>query len=56
MKGLFLSKRLKLKTEILGCEQTFVYVVTRTQPGAKIGDEDGCTCAEVVTRDKLNFN
>lgn len=56
MKGLLLSKRLKLKTEILGCEQTFVYVVTRTQPGAKIGGEDWCMCAEMVTKDKLNFN
>lgn len=39
-------------TETLEKEQTFVYVVIRTQTGVNTGDRDGCVCAEVVTKDK----
>lgn len=43
----FLSKGLKENvTEAFESEQTFVYAVTTTQTGAKVGCGDGSVCAE----------
>lgn len=39
-------------TETLEKEQTFVYVVIRTQIRVNPGDRDGCVCAEEATKDK----